>query len=385
MTLPRAFALAFLLASGGCIVPPDLSRARDQVRAPRVASGMPPEEAEGLREFVGAVHVHSYLSPDSKGTLDELLSGARRAKLDFVALTDHFSPRIDRQPIGRQKKVLFIPGAEISHRGGSILALGLREWFSTRGLDWDGIAREIERRGALPFIGHLENYPVERGAGRFRGAGVVNLHAAIREGLEGWGSFAYALSLLGSQFGSGSSLRLLPLVRRQDAVIEAWDRLALEKPFAAFAESDAHSNLRWGPFQFDSYASIFRLVRTHLLAPACEERPILDALAAGRGFLAFDGLADATGFRVRGRAGSAIAFFGETLPLTADARLEVSVPAAGRIRLYRNGTLEAQVSGKDAVVPVTRPGVWRVEVFLLVWGTERPWIFSNPIRVAAPP
>ncbi|HET6201984.1 MAG TPA: hypothetical protein VFI25_04180 [Planctomycetota bacterium] len=374
-------ALLLALAAPSCVVPPDLARARKEARAARAASEPDPEERAGLQEFVGAIHVHTYLSHDSAGTEEELVSGARRARLDFVALTDHFTRKILRQPAGLRRKVLFIPGAEISCRGGSVLALGLRKWFPSRGLGWEATARQVETHGAIPFLGHLEHYPLDAGPGRFRGAGVVNLHAVLHEGLEGWGGAAFALSLVGSLLGGGPGLRYLPLVRRPDAVIEAWERLARERPFAAFAESDAHASVRWGPFHLDPYEAVFRLVRTHLLAPALEERPILEALVAGRGFVAFDALADATGFRLRGKAGEAVAFLGETLPLTPDARLEVAVPAAGKVVFYRDGVLVAQVPGPEVVLPVTRPGLWRVEVYLSVWGTDRLWIFSNPIRV----
>ncbi|MGH7151698.1 MAG: hypothetical protein ACREIU_13425 [Planctomycetota bacterium] len=377
---PRV-ALLLALAAPGCVVPPDLARARDESRAARATFAPDPEERAGLLEFVGAIHVHTEVSHDSEGTPEELASGARHARLDFVALTDHFTRKIGRQLSGLRRGVLFIPGAEISRRGGSILALGLREWFPTRGLDWDEVAREVEARGGIPFLGHLERYPSERGPGRFRGAGVVNLHAALREGLEGWGGAAFVLSVVGWQLGSRTGLRYLPLVRRQDAVVEAWDRLAQERPFAAFAESDAHANVRWGPFHLDPYDAVLRLVRTHLLAPALEERALLESLAAGRGFVAFDALADARGFRFRGRAGESLAFLGETLPFTPDARLEVVAPAAGKVVFFRDGVFVAQVQGPEVVFPVTRPGVWRVEVWLPVWGTDRLWIFSNPIRV----
>jgi hypothetical protein len=377
---PRA-ALLLALAAPGCVVPPDLARARQESKAARATFAPDPEERAGLLEFVGAIHVHTEISHDSEGTPEEVASAARHARLDFVALTDHFTRKITRQPSGLRRGVLFIPGAEISRRGGSILALGLREWFQPRGLDWDEVASEVEARGGIPFLGHLEHYPAERGPGRFRGAGIVNLHAALREGLDGWGSVAFVLSVVGWQFGSRTGLRYLPLVRRQDAVVEAWDRLAQERPFAAFAESDAHANVKWGPFHLDPYDAVLRLVRTHLLAPALEERALLDSLAAGRGFVAFDALADARGFRFRGRAGESLAFLGETLPFTPDARLEVSVPAAGKVIFYRDGVFVAQVPGAEVVLPVSRPGVWRVEVWLPVWGTDRLWIFSNPIRV----
>src|SRR5438132_7242228 len=64
--------------------------ARVNFRADRTA--LP--SLEGFVEFRGVVHAHSHLSHDSTGTAGELLDAARQAKLDFLVLTDHYTPRI---------------------------------------------------------------------------------------------------------------------------------------------------------------------------------------------------------------------------------------------------------------------------------------------------
>ena len=63
--------------------------------------------------------------------------------------------------------------------------------------------------------------------------------------------------------------------------------------------------------------------------------------------------------------------------------LQVRLPRAARIRLLRDGTEVATVSGRRLDHPVTGPGAYRVEAYLPAYGRERTWILSNPIYVTS--
>src|SRR5687767_8620909 len=93
-TSSSAFAVFALLAAPSCFVPPDTADRRDE--AGRFASLRPslPRAYVGLVERVGAIHVHTELSHDSEGTLDEVATAAREAGCDFVFTTEHSSPRL---------------------------------------------------------------------------------------------------------------------------------------------------------------------------------------------------------------------------------------------------------------------------------------------------
>jgi hypothetical protein len=377
----RPLGVALALASlGACAIPPDLARAR------RGALAAPAVENAPLVELVGAIHVHSPLSHDAGGTFEELVEGARRAGLDFVALTDHPSRRRRRGLDGEREGVLFIPGAEISAKEGSILALGLREPIATRRASREERIRQVEAKGAVPFLGHVEELRSEEIPEVFRGMGLVNLHAAVRENVRSWRAVPFFLAGMASFALNPPELRFLFLVQRDEATLEVFDRVLARRPFAAIAESDAHARVRLGPLRLDSYEAVFSFLRNHVLVRERSEAEILAALAEGRSFLAFDALADARGFRFVGSGGGETVVGAGSIAAGTETLLEVWAPALGRVRVIHDGRVHVEAD-ECQLVRIRDPalGVWRVEVDLPVRGRWRPWIYSNAIRVVPPP
>ena len=92
---------------------------------------------------------------------------------------------------------------------------------------------------------------------------------------------------------------------------------------------------------------------------------MFDALREGRCYIAMDSLAPARGFTFESD--------GETL--------HVRLPRDARIRLLRDGTEVATVSGRALDHPISGDGAYRVEAYLPAYGRERTWILSNPIYV----
>ena len=61
------------------------------------------------------MHVHSYWSHDSEGTLADIIPAAKINDIDFIFLTDHPRGNIDTLPRGYNgcyEKVLIVPGSE---------------------------------------------------------------------------------------------------------------------------------------------------------------------------------------------------------------------------------------------------------------------------------
>src|SRR5690606_20081997 len=53
-----------------------------------------------LNTYRGALHVHSYWSHDSEGTLARIIPAAKKTGIDFIFLTDHAHGNIDSFPRG---------------------------------------------------------------------------------------------------------------------------------------------------------------------------------------------------------------------------------------------------------------------------------------------
>ena len=48
-----------------------------------------PNEPDGFKEYVGVMHVHSFLGGHSAGTFQELIAAASADHLNFVLMTEH--------------------------------------------------------------------------------------------------------------------------------------------------------------------------------------------------------------------------------------------------------------------------------------------------------
>jgi hypothetical protein len=132
---------------------------------------------------------------------------------------------------------------------------------------------------------------------------------------------------------------------------------------------------------FDPYERSFHHVSTHLLMHEVTEDNVREALQAGRAFVAFDWIADPTGFVLRTDRGTDSWPMGSVVPFSADLRLRAEAPLEGAFKLLRDGEIILEQNSNKIDVPVDKPGNYRVEVWLTLAGEARPWILSNPVYV----
>jgi len=133
----------------------------------------------------------------------------------------------------------------------------------------------------------------------------------------------------------------------------------------------------------DPYARSFHHVSTHLLLEELSEAQIWQALQAGRAYVAFDWIADPTGFVFRADRGESTWPMGSEVPFAADLRLKAEAPLEGTFKLVRDGEVVLEQNTAAIDVPLDKPGNYRVEVWQKLAGEPRPWILSNPIYVRA--
>jgi len=391
---------------GGCSQAPSAGAIREALAALRSQRVKPPA-LEGYAEYRGVVHAHSNLSHDSPGTPAEILEAARLAKLDFLVVTDHYTPRIFTEGIeGRKDSVLVVRGLEVAlgcTRGGgltrrcaSVLAIGLREPLApgvNEQWDWDALFQSIRQQGALSIIAHPRGL-VNSGYFRYAdGMEIYDIADTLRDRLVDVPRFLLDFAL---DYADHQEEIVLPLiVERSSWNLAEWDRFTKTRRFIGLAGNDAHQNLRVFGRQADPYALSFQAVNNHVLAPAetSEKRKafspglttetLVAALRAGRSFAAFNLLADAGGFRFAAHAGAggAVAVLGDEVPMQAGLTVVAQSPVPGLLELLRDGVPIRRQEGRELRHQVDRPGVYRVEVSLKVVNRWRPWIFANPIYV----
>ena len=172
----------------------------------------------------------------------------------------------------------------------------------------------------------------------------------------------------------------------QPDLLARWDRELATREVPGFANTSVAPDFK------GSLASALRSTTTHILARELKEADLRASLEAGHAYVAYDWLCDPTGFTF-----SASNYFGgfemgDTIvanPLLGETTITARVPVPAKLRLYRNGTLvaEAHDTSLTYAPPKDSPdaeGAYRLEALLTVAGSDRPWIFSNPLYLRKP-
>jgi hypothetical protein len=339
--------------------------------------------ARDPRHVSGAVHVHTGWSDDAHGSVDEVAAAARAAGLDFVIVTDHNSAA-SLGPFGYRHGVLVIGGLEKSTDAGHALLLGMGSL--PFGLDGDPatVVRDATDLGGFVVIAHPEaarpDLQWTADAEGAAGYEVISLGD-----VQTWGAATLPLLLAAARYPFDPQGALLSIARVPRAALDRFDRERERRPLAAILGSDAHGGLV-------SHRALFRLARQHLLLdrpltgqPRADEALVLAALRTGRGYAAFDALADAARFSFTAASGGRSAALGEAVALVDDIELAADVdgPAGAVLVLRRDGREVAR--GPSLRVRSRAAGSYRVEAELprglVPGGHALPWIVSNPIDV----
>jgi hypothetical protein len=357
------------------------------------AAPVPASEIRPVGHHVrGALHVHTGRSHDGRGSLATVVAAARKARLDFIVITDH---NVDAPPgwAGRHDGVLVITGQEKSSVAGHALVLGIPRLPFVLDGDPDEIARDARDLGGFVVVAHpRSSHPGSRWRAGLRGvAGIEVINLAEPEA---WPGSAGERLLALPGFVLDQRGALLRSLRFDGGALALLDEALAERPLAALLGSDAHGGVDLGPLSLPvpSHERVFSLAAQHLLLSRAlgdeaelDSLAVLEALRRGHGWAGLDGLADASGFSFEAESGGRRASMGDGLPLLDGAllRADVAAPPGTQLVLLRNGREIAR--GARLLVPVRDAGAYRVEAYLdarLVPGGGRmPWILSNAISL----
>ncbi len=380
-------------------------------------------------EDVRAVlHVHSAWSHDSRAPVEEIVAAAKQLKIRVVMFTEHIGSHFDYYSDGHRgerEQVLLIPGAET----GGLLAFptrSLRGESSTPPQPYVDLARAD---GGLVFLSHLEerlDWKLEN----LTGAEIYNTHADVKDELRFQNLLKSPLGLL----NLATALRRYPqetfaaIQDYPEEYLRWYDERTQHARLCGIAANDAHHNqvlkllvteergvrledaLGKELFQLpagnaavaallvgkeagesiveldlDPYERSLRHVSTHLWLPEQEisEATVREALRESRAYVAFDWMADPTGFYFVADDGANHWIAGSELTFTRNLRLRAATPLAAEFRLLAKGEVVARETGREFNWTVSEPGVYRLEVWQTLAGEPQPWILSNPIYIRA--
>ena len=384
-----------------------------------------------LKEFRANLHVHSAFSHDSRGTIEEIVSAAKKAGTQILMFTEHPADHYEVFEDGHQglrDGVLLIPGAETN---GMLVfpRQRIREFLSGKPQELSMIVRD---RDGLTFLSHLEER-MDWDIDGLTGVEIYNTHADVKGEKRLLSSMKNPLWLL----KTGNLIRQYPqeafsaLLDYPADYLKRWDQLCAKVPHTGVSANDAHQNIgltvvldeddqvrvedglgekllqldkkvfaAMTPIpddavvgttlfrlRLDSYENSLRHVATHLLMSELSQPAVWQSLNNGHAFVAFDWIADATGFDFalisagsRHEMGS-IVKTADSLKQADEAKLVGQAPLPGHWKLIRNGQLINESDGGDFEFRINQPGIYRTELWLNVAGEQRIWILSNPVYV----
>jgi hypothetical protein len=173
----------------------------------------------------------------------------------------------------------------------------------------------------------------------------------------------------------------IKMLCRPERNLRKWDELNRIHPVFGFFSIDAHL----------FYKSLLPLLNLHVLLKTplsgqFEEasQQVYESLKEGRFYNAVDAAAQADGFRFWMEKGSQRLEMGEETVLDSQimGHVHAAFPFATEILLLHNGKLIHSSTQDDVTYKITKPGFYRVEVYLKERSPlhrDIPWIVSNPI------
>ena len=380
---------------------------------------------DGWNDYPGTCHNHSYLSHDSQVPFEEIHQALEETGRTFILMSDHWDDGKADYSLhwdGVKDEILFVPGFEMSD---GFMPWGLpRDTVLDCGEDLDVLAATIEDAGGILFFAHCEE---ERrwDLPQLAGMEIYNIHTDFKDedGLEG------LLPDIVFSIRKYPDHVIRTIFDRQTEILAHWDELNNERDIVGIAANDCHQNngvvgtytdqgtllvedtspdtigeyeLNWwkrlalrtffGPlepgcelfhFQLDPYPRMLRYVSTHILARELSKEAILESLREGRAYVAFDVLADSTGFVFLAESGDAKAVMGERIALGPDLRFRAESPVPCRFTIVHNGKTVHQSEGRELDWQPNASGKYRIEAEVDILDEWTPWVYTNPIEVTA--
>ena len=352
----------------------------------------------------GAVHVHTALSADATGTIDEIAAAASRIGLDFVVLSEHTGAlgTAGRAVPGWHGSVLIVVGEEISTLGGHLLALAVPPHPYALGPQAGQALDDIRALGGTSWIAHANgDAGWTAGLGGVTGIEIVSLSGALDR-----------LSLL-QRLGAALTYPVSPnaavlrALGSRPLALDLWSErtslsgASLPRPFVGIGAIDAHGPIRGLGIPSHDVAlgtlttivwmddpprpnSSDRAVAGRLLRRLQSGRVAIELSAAGR--------APGLSFLAIGSDGRR-ALPGQTrtwgnAPWTLEARL--GAPGEYSLVLLRDGARVGSAEGTGLAIEAPGPGTYRIEVYRTSGPPgggkpgATPWIISNPIYLWPP-
>ncbi|HVN29662.1 MAG TPA: hypothetical protein VMT64_14290 [Candidatus Binataceae bacterium] len=349
-------AVGLALGCGGSMPSTDLPEAR-QV--------MPALAFPDLRDYRGVIDCRMRESGIEQSKLADI---ARSAQIDFIFLGDPALKGSSDFGIGGfTSDVLIFPGAsyKIGAGGAEIVALNLQHPLD----ESRDLITQIHDQGALALAVNLGGFS---SPDQYALADAVEIYNLNNEWHSRSSVTMYVHSIF---FGADHFFRNLDTLPND---VEIYDRIAGAR-VGLVAGVGAAPNLLVMGTHVGTYAQIFQVFTTHIIARERQADPMIDALKHGHAYVSFDFLGYVPNFMFYAQTADRKVMMGDEIPMTPGMKLKVEMPAAAdKVVILGNGSEFATGANVSTFeFEPTGAAVYRVEAYR----AGHPWIYSNPIYV----
>jgi len=322
----------------------------------------------GLYELKGALHIHSKY-PQNPNSIDDIVSSARKAGLDFILITDHDTLKtLEDGKEGFYGDVLVLIGEEVTTPVGHLLVWGIEKPIVSRSPR--EIINEVKKQNGLVCVAHpfaREYSWKDWDVTGFNGIELYNTQANIIKENPIWLGIKSIIHSPDDFFRSTAKV--------SPEAIQKWDELLKERKTIAIGSTDAHERHGLPGFEFDSYDIMLRTVSCHVNVPSFDKKSIIEAFRKGCFYISFDLFGFPEGFLFYLKRGEKEFPVGSILKLMKGDKIIVEVNKRSHIRLISNGKVIRKLDGVRLDYTPQYKGYYRVEVYK----DKKPWIFSNPL------
>lgn len=352
-----------------------------------------------MQEIVVNLHMHTRYS-DGSGNHQDIVRAAFKAGVDAVIVTDHNVLVQGFEGYYREKnrRLLMLIGEEIHDQDRDLqknhmLAFGANRELATFADDPQLLINHVREAGGLAFLAH----PDDPAAPAFNETNISWVDWSVQNytGIELWNALSELKTVIPTKLHGLFYAYFPHLVAHGPipATLAKWDQLLNEgRRVVAIGGSDAHAiRLHLGPLSrtIYPYEFHFRGVNTHVLTTEplsgevnTDKRLIYEAMAAGRCFVGYDLPASTRGFRFTAQGREKTVLMGDEINAQGGVTLQAGLPGLAEIRLIKDGAVLKTWKNQQSCTHITtEPGVFRIEAYRNYFGTQRGWIFSNPIYV----
>lgn len=343
-----------------------------------------------LHEYAGVIHVHSTYSDGSR-SIPDIASIAGEVDLDYILMTDHNTLQAKRDGLeGWYDGVLVGIGYEINDENdlNHYLAFNLEKEVDNFNNPAEYV-KQVKESNGFGFIAHpdekrsaIKKYPPYPWtlweSDYFAGIELWNQMSEWMEGLTNFNKYWRVFNPRKA------------IVSPKRETLQKWDKVNEKRSVVGIGGVDAHGHIYklWGflGITIFRYKVLFKTIRTHILTnePLMVSKDykhdlniLYKNLLDCRSFISNYYCGDARGFRFYAQNRKKSAQIGDKIEFDKHTHLHVNLPHTAITHLIRNGKKIEIQKGKDLIFEIVEPGIYRVEVYYI----NRPWIFSNHIRI----